>query len=150
GIIGLMVQLFFGRRIWILTNSLWSFICIAALAVIECLAAIATSVAMLCMPDVLITSRIQSAVIVWLIAATIDDTLITVVLVTFLKRHKTGSPPTDDVIDRIIRLAIQTGLVTALWAVADLVLYITFVHIIFNYSLAELYTISLLSSLNSR
>ncbi|THH15902.1 hypothetical protein EW146_g4647 [Bondarzewia mesenterica] len=153
GIIGMMVQLFFGWRIKILTNNMWTFISIATLAVLECLAAVTTSIIMLCVSDVLITNHIHSAVIVWLISTAVVDMLITVILVSFLRNHRTGSPPTDDVLNKIIRLTVQTGLITTICAITDLVLYMCFsaaYHVIFNYPLSKLYLISLLSSLNSR
>ncbi|EEB93290.1 hypothetical protein MPER_08077, partial [Moniliophthora perniciosa FA553] len=48
---------------------------------------------------------------------------------------------------------LQTGLITAIWAMADLLSYMlstTGTHLIFNYVLSKLFINSLLSSLNSR
>ncbi|KAK7051610.1 hypothetical protein VNI00_004589 [Paramarasmius palmivorus] len=53
----------------------------------------------------------------------------------------------------VIILTVQTGLITAIWAMADLLVYLldpTGTHLIFNCVLPKLYTNSLLSSLNSR
>lgn len=53
----------------------------------------------------------------------------------------------------MIPVTVQTGLLTAIWAVVDLTVYLTVatgVHLIFNFPLSKLYTNSLMSTLNSR
>ncbi|KAH6917768.1 hypothetical protein BKA70DRAFT_1245225 [Coprinopsis sp. MPI-PUGE-AT-0042] len=64
--------------------------------------------------------------------------LITMVLVTALQKQKTGFKRTDLVIDRVIRLTVQTGLLTMV------------AHLLFNYPLSKIYTTSLLSTLTAR
>ncbi|KAJ7211358.1 hypothetical protein GGX14DRAFT_92813 [Mycena pura] len=69
------------------------------------------------------------------------------------KSHKTGLESSDILVDRIIRLTMQTGLATSLCATLDLILFLTdpiALHLIFNIPLCKLYTNSLLSSLNAR
>ncbi|KAJ6516776.1 hypothetical protein C8R47DRAFT_404724 [Mycena vitilis] len=67
--------------------------------------------------------------------------------------HKTGLQGTDQLVDRIIRLTVSTGMLTSIWALLDLVLFLTMPdasHLIFQIPMVKLYTASLLSSLNSR
>ncbi|KAJ6488054.1 hypothetical protein C8R45DRAFT_264917 [Mycena sanguinolenta] len=56
-------------------------------------------------------------------------------------------------VDRIIRITLQTGLTTAVCAIADLILFLADpvgLHLAFNFPLCKLYTNSLFSSLNAR
>ncbi|KAK7473113.1 hypothetical protein VKT23_001212 [Stygiomarasmius scandens] len=73
---------------------------------------------------------------------------------TIQRRNKQGFRGSDEVIDRIIRLTVQTGLVTSVVAVIDVVLFLVFpnsaTHLVFNIPLNKIYSIMLMSSLNSR
>ncbi|EIN11098.1 hypothetical protein PUNSTDRAFT_133149 [Punctularia strigosozonata HHB-11173 SS5] len=92
-------------------------------------------------------------VIVWLITAAVCDTAITISLSLYLRRHKTGFATTDRLVDRIIRTTVQNGLITAVWAITDLVVYLstpTGLHLAFNFPLGKLYSCTLMSTLNSR
>ncbi|KAF8187568.1 hypothetical protein K438DRAFT_1972715 [Mycena galopus ATCC 62051] len=95
------------------------------------------------------------AVIVWLVSSAVCDVLITAVLTYSLATRKTGHfAAVDDQINRIIRLTVQTGAITAVAALADVILFLVFPATTLNFMpdfpLAKLYTISLLSTLNSR
>ncbi|KAJ7040920.1 hypothetical protein C8F04DRAFT_1253430 [Mycena alexandri] len=93
-------------------------------------------------------------IIAWMTTTILVDVTITVILVWYLQRaHKTGVQGTDQLVDRIIRLTVQTGLLTSVWALIDLVLFLTLPnasHLIFQIPMAKMYTNSLMSSLNSR
>ncbi|KXN82340.1 hypothetical protein AN958_02670 [Leucoagaricus sp. SymC.cos] len=122
-----MVQLFFSWRIWILTRN----VIIAAVVVLLSLAAGACA-----------------------IVTTYEITIIPeFVRYQEFKKHKTGFKSSDMVIDRIIRVTMQTGLLTSMLAIVDLIVYLadpTGTHLIFNFPLCKLYSNSLMSSLNSR
>ncbi|KAK7039516.1 hypothetical protein R3P38DRAFT_481029 [Favolaschia claudopus] len=78
--------------------------------------------------------------------------LITAILVKHLLGQKTGLD-SDILIDRIIRVTMQTGLATVLCATISLILFLTDpigLHLAFNFPLCKIYTNSLLSSLNAR
>ncbi|TFY83872.1 hypothetical protein EWM64_g153 [Hericium alpestre] len=152
-IIGTMVQLFFSWRVKVLTNNT-PVVCLLAFgSIISGLGGIATSIAIGMVPDWLEFQKFEAPVIVWLTASAAVDTTITVILVAYLRRHKTGFMGSDDVMNKIIRLTVQTGLVTSMWAIVDLGVYLgipTGLHLAFNFPLSKLYSNSLLSSLNSR
>ncbi|THU98655.1 hypothetical protein K435DRAFT_752611 [Dendrothele bispora CBS 962.96] len=97
--------------------------------------------------------------------------MITVILVLFLwvssiyinhtqSKHKRGFKASNELIDRIFRSTVQTGLLTSVVACIDLFLYLAFVstclyisrtrHLIFNIMLCKLYSMTLMSSLNAR
>lgn len=69
-------------------------------------------------------------------------------------KRKTGHKSTTVTINRIIRLTIQTGLVTMIFAIADLLLFTisrgTAVNFVWDFALSKLYTNALLSTLNAR
>ncbi|KAL1720274.1 hypothetical protein EV715DRAFT_164864, partial [Schizophyllum commune] len=97
--------------------------------------------------------KFEIAVIFWLVAAAVGDVFITVALTKYLREHYTGYRATDDRIDGIIRLTVQTGMITAVWAIIDLGVYLgdpSGTHLIFNLPLSKLYSNTLLSSLNAR
>ncbi|KAL1665337.1 hypothetical protein GGF50DRAFT_126451 [Schizophyllum commune] len=147
GIIGGCIQLFFAWRIFVLTKS-WLLLCTVALFSIgTLLAGIGTGIAAHIVPEFANFQEFKPVVIIWLAASAAADILIAVTLAWYLRNHKTGFESTDNYIDRLIKMTVQTGMVTAVWATIDLLL---FFHLIFNFCLAKLYTNSLMSSLNSR
>ncbi|KAF9491726.1 hypothetical protein BDN71DRAFT_1452425 [Pleurotus eryngii] len=90
----------------------------------------------------------------WLLASAIADALITSTLVYSLYKRKTGFKDTDSVIERVIRFTIQTGLITALFAILDVVFFLVSPHTTLNFiwdlALGKLYSNVLMSTLNSR
>ncbi|KAI0357470.1 hypothetical protein OH77DRAFT_1519383 [Trametes cingulata] len=152
-IIAILVQMFFAWRVKVLTSN-WFAVCLIAFSSFaQFCGGLGTAIAVGMIPEFVQFQRFQVIVIIWLAFSAVSDTLITASLVWHLRTHKTGMPATDDIINRIIRLTVQTGLITALCAIIDLVLFLvtpTGLHLIFNLPLSKLYTNSLMSSLNSR
>ncbi|KAF5360581.1 hypothetical protein D9756_005179 [Leucocoprinus leucothites] len=78
------------------------------------------------------------------------------IIITWLllrRRHKNESRKTDMLIDRIIRLTMQTNVLTAVVAIVDTIVYLADpdgTHFVFNLNLSHLYSNSLMSSLNAR
>ncbi|PBK63495.1 hypothetical protein ARMSODRAFT_942278 [Armillaria solidipes] len=153
GIIAGMVQLFFAWRVKVLTNNLWLVGIVAVCALAGTGAAIATSFEVGNTPEFVKFQDFKVVVIIWLAAECISDILISGILVWQLKRRKTGFQSTDELVDRIIRLTVQTGLITSICAIIDLALFLsdpTGTHLIFNFPLSKLYTNTMMSTLNSR
>ncbi|OCH87970.1 hypothetical protein OBBRIDRAFT_759000 [Obba rivulosa] len=152
-IIALQVQLFFAWRVKVLTGSIPAVVLIVICSLFQFFGGLGTAIAVGMIPEFVQFQRFKAIVIVWLAFSSIADVAITFALVWHLRKHKTGFAATDDIVNRVIRMTVQTGLVTALWASIDLVAYLTSssgLHLIFNIPLAKLYTNSLMSSLNSR
>ncbi|KAI0089826.1 hypothetical protein BDY19DRAFT_941020 [Irpex rosettiformis] len=153
GVTATIVQLFFAWRVKALTNNMWMVSIIVVTAMASIFGGLGTSIAIHMIPRWDEFHKFQVVVIVWLICAAVCDILITVSLTWHLRRHRTGFAGTDDLLNRIIRLTVQNGLITAVWASTDLVAYLATtsgLHLAFNVPLAKLYTNSLMSSLNSR
>lgn len=83
--------------------------------------------------------------IVWLSLSAITDVIITWTMVQYLRSHRTGFSATEDIVTKLVRcehscrleqsarlfmfmvVTIQTGAITSLWAIIDLVVYLSFV-----------------------
>ncbi|KAI1794885.1 hypothetical protein LXA43DRAFT_91467 [Ganoderma leucocontextum] len=152
-LIGSLVQCFFAWRVKVLTNSLPAVFFIATCAIVQFCGGLGTSIAVGMIPEFFHFQKFEVIVIIWLAFSAVADCTITIALVWHLRKHKTGFAATDDIVNRIIRLTVQTGLITALCALVDLILFLvtpTGLHLLFNLPLSKLYTNSLMSSLNSR
>ncbi|TFK80204.1 hypothetical protein K466DRAFT_605533 [Polyporus arcularius HHB13444] len=151
--IAALVQFFFAWRVKVLTSNIFAVCVICFCSFAQLCGGLGTSIAVGRIPEFVHFQKFQVIVVIWLAFSAVADTLITTALVWHLRRNKTGMALTDTVINKIIRLTVQTGLITALCAIIDLVLFLvspTGLHLIFNLPLSKLYTNSLMSSLNSR
>ncbi|THU99480.1 hypothetical protein K435DRAFT_855666 [Dendrothele bispora CBS 962.96] len=96
-----------------------------------------------------------SSLVAWLTTSAICDVAIAIVMVFFLTTQKKDSMPvTKSVVNKIIIVTIQTGVLTSVAAVADILTFTlikgaTF-QFIWDFSISKLYTNSLLSTLNAR
>ncbi|KAF8599119.1 hypothetical protein BDV93DRAFT_547062 [Ceratobasidium sp. AG-I] len=89
----------------------------------------------------------------WLGSAAACDILIVYMLSTALMTQKTGFGRTDALIGKLLRHTINTGLLTSIIAVIDLIAFCTmnnFIHFCFNFMLGKLYSNTLLATLNAR
>jgi len=152
-IIAMMVQMFFAWRVKVLTGSMLVVCFIVLCSIGQFCGGLGMSIAIGMIPQYSQFRRFEAIVIVWLACAVLADVAITISLVWRLRSEKTGFPATDDVVNKIIRMTVQTGLITTLCGIAHLVSFLATssgIHLIFNLCLAKLYTISLMSSLNAR
>ncbi|KAJ7089181.1 hypothetical protein B0H15DRAFT_278398 [Mycena belliarum] len=119
-IIAFLVQLFYIRRVKLLTGSVWLVLLVGACALTGLAGGIVTSVEVLLEPHFRDFIHFKSVVIVWLAGECVCDIMITTILVVHLRFHcKSGIASTDILVDRIIRLTVQTGLATALCATIE-------------------------------
>ncbi|KAF8900289.1 hypothetical protein CPB84DRAFT_1779298 [Gymnopilus junonius] len=151
-LISMPVQLFIAWRIRIISGSLLMSSVIVFFGVSAFIGGIAVTVCVSFIREWANFRQFEGAVITWLAASAIADLLITVSLSWSLYTRKTGVKATDDKIARIIRLTVQTGLITAIFATADVVIFLTVKssNFFWDLPLSKLYTNSLLSSLNAR
>lgn len=153
GVVSSLVQFFFAWRIRILTSSVWPVGIMVILASAAFLCGIGTTVAINMVPMFAQFHRFEIVFVVGLASSALDNLLITGLLVRSLSEHKTGFMDTDHIIKKIIRVTLQTGLLTAIWTLIDLAVYVALtdgMHLVFNESLAQFYTISVMSTLIAR
>ncbi|KAJ7454964.1 hypothetical protein B0H11DRAFT_2287797 [Mycena galericulata] len=153
GIIGAMVQLFYAWRIHTLTAKVWIVCLIAICALTNAFGGLASAAAIAFVPQFSHFQEFQVPVICWLLSAAVGDVIITTTLVSFFRSHRSGCSATDTRVDQIIRLTIQTGMITSVCSVIDLGLFLgdsSGMHLLFNLPLAKLYSNSLVATLNAR
>ncbi|GAB1520650.1 hypothetical protein RhiTH_003733 [Rhizoctonia solani] len=146
-------QGFFAWRIAKLTGQPWMGWGIALSAFIQFAAGLSSTIGAFIVQDFARFQELKAAVITWLGLSALTDVVITCILSWYLHTHRTGFSKTDDIITRLVRLTVQTGLITTLWATTDLILYLGWshnLHLFFQLPLCKLYTNSLMSTLNSR
>ncbi|KDN39436.1 hypothetical protein RSAG8_08842, partial [Rhizoctonia solani AG-8 WAC10335] len=146
-------QCFFAWRVAKLTGHAWMGWGIAFLAFIQFVAGLATTIGTFIVRDFARFRELRAPVIIWLLLSAVTDITITCILSWYLHTHRTGFSKTDDVITRLVRITVQTGLITTVWATSDLLAYLCWpnnMHVFFQLPLCKLYTNSLMSTLNSR
>ncbi|PWN50293.1 hypothetical protein IE53DRAFT_330530 [Violaceomyces palustris] len=153
GIIAFSTQMFFAWRVKKLMHSNLMPIIIVIGSLVSLLGAIGSTVGVTIVLVFSEFQKFQVIVIIWLVGAAVTDVLITGSLVFTLNKSRTGFAATDDIITKLIRLTLQTGMLTSAFAIIDIVLFLastTTLHLVFNLPLAKLYVNSLLSTLNAR
>ncbi|KAH9912344.1 uncharacterized protein BXZ73DRAFT_82353 [Epithele typhae] len=144
--VAILVQGFFAWRVKVLTKNNWivGFIYICAFA--SFLGGLGTTIGATKVTKMLELDKLRPITYVWLPMAATADIAITTTL-------EDGMRFTDTLINKITRLTLETGLLTSMWALIILIVYLTVptgLHLFFNFTLSKLYTISLLTSLLSR
>ncbi|KAJ6598209.1 hypothetical protein DFH09DRAFT_1131262 [Mycena vulgaris] len=153
GTVASSVQMFFAWRVHVLTGKWYLGTLTALLALGQLICAMLMAWKCHEFPAWADFANFTDLIIAWMTTTILVDVTITVILVWYLG-HKTGLEGTDQLLDRIIRLTIQTGMLTSAWALMDLILFLTLLifsrHLIFQIPMVKMYTNSLMSSLNSR
>ncbi|KAJ7195367.1 hypothetical protein GGX14DRAFT_575683 [Mycena pura] len=153
-VVGFPIQLFFIWRIRTLTQSslLPGIILLFACVALAC--GIWTTVLIPMVAKFENIPKLYRSAQIWLITSAVTDLCIAASLAVALKSKKTGFAITDSVVDKIIRMTVQTGLVTALFSILDVVFFLTLrgktLNFIWNIMLSKLYANCLLSTLNAR
>ncbi|KIY47559.1 hypothetical protein FISHEDRAFT_45037, partial [Fistulina hepatica ATCC 64428] len=83
-----------------------------------------TSIGALWLVSLDLLYKLRAVILLWLIAAAVGDIIITFAMTYYLRRVKVGYQKTNNIIDKIIRLTIQNGLLTAAFAIADFSTYL--------------------------
>jgi len=148
------VQGFYAWRVARLTRRAWMGWVIAFLAFLQLGVGITTTIWASFLHDFSRFQEVKSLVIAWLGLSALTDILITYALTGYLLTHRTGFPRTDDIITRVVRMTVQTGLLTTLWTTINLILYLALpnnnLDLVFQFPLCKLYTNTFLSMLNAR
>ncbi|KAF8808497.1 hypothetical protein BYT27DRAFT_7189007 [Phlegmacium glaucopus] len=148
------IQLFFAWRIWVLTRNYVLAAIVVFFSLVSLGGGIWTTVLLIHLKLFALKPKLHWPALMWFISAVIADVLITSVLVYNLSKRKTGFSGTDDAIEKIIRMTVQTGMLTAFCAIADVIFFLSLPHTALNFvwdiALAKLYANCLMSTLNAR
>ncbi|KAF7288335.1 hypothetical protein HMN09_01368100 [Mycena chlorophos] len=152
-IVGAMTEGFYAWRIYALTKNVWITGLVVLCATCDFFGGMATAAAISYIPQFARFQQFEATVIVWIVGATTADLIIVGTLVFYLNTHRTGFASTDTKLDKLIRITIQTGMISFIFSVVHLSLYLgysTGLHLLFNFPQSKLYSNSLMSTLNAR
>ncbi|KAF7345320.1 hypothetical protein MSAN_01908900 [Mycena sanguinolenta] len=153
-LVGFPIQLFFIWRIYSLTHNTVVTMGILSFSLVSFGGGAWTTVMVPIVKTFGNLPRLYRSAELWLISAATTDLCIAVTLAVALRNKKTGFTHTDTVVDKIIRLTVQTGMLTALFSVLDVICFVSFkgktVNFLWNIPLTKLYANCLMSTLNAR
>ncbi|KIK65256.1 hypothetical protein GYMLUDRAFT_39615 [Collybiopsis luxurians FD-317 M1] len=148
------IQCFFAWRIWKITKSLWIPAIIVVLSLASTAGGVITGAKIAILKLFAKKPELHWSALLWFLTSCVADLLITGTLVRSLSKRKTGFGATDNMIDRLIRLTVQTGMITAICAIGDVAFFMALPHAALNFlwdlSLSKLYANCLMSTLNAR
>ncbi|KAJ8522265.1 hypothetical protein ONZ45_g1137 [Pleurotus djamor] len=148
------VQLFMAYRVRVLAKSLVALIVIACFSIASLAGGISTTVFVIILPDFSKFDAYYPSLITMLASAAAADLIIAIMLAfTLYKKKQQGLGEMNGVINKIVLFAVETGIVTAAFALANLVLILTTTtgfNFIPDLALSKLYTNTILASLNAR
>ncbi|KAF9648463.1 hypothetical protein BDM02DRAFT_3096478 [Thelephora ganbajun] len=138
------VQIFLAYRIKGLSHSWILFAVLAAFSLAQGACGFAGGVLATINPDPAHFSALLPLANSWISIAVFVDVSITVSLFYFLRRSKTGFKRTDNVIERLIRTAIETCSVGAIFCIIDVIVFTTRIdtnlHFFFALPQGRIYT----------
>ncbi|KAG7088863.1 hypothetical protein E1B28_012817 [Marasmius oreades] len=149
------VQFFFAWRIWVIGRSPYFPMLTIFLSLFQAAGGIWTGVraAQLGLWT-LLGGEAKIPGSIWLVGTAACDVVITIAMFYYLNRSKTGFRATNAILVKIIRLTVETGLITTTFAIVDLSLYLAFprdnYHLVPSTCLSKLYSNSLMVLLNAR
>jgi len=153
GLIGLIVEVFYARRVWIVSRNIYLTAVILVLAVIHFGLGIVFTIGSF------ETSRANFGSLVWVTSvglgsAAAADMLIGISLCYYLSKNRTGVKRTDNLIATLMKYSLSTGFLTGIIACAVVLTFgimpNNFVYVAFFWLLGKCYVNSVLAALNSR
>ncbi|KAF4563891.1 hypothetical protein EYR36_003135 [Pleurotus pulmonarius] len=152
-----IVQIFFAWRIYRLSSIIWVSIPIVLVSLLQLSAATYYDAKVIeGANSILALLSLTEWVDTWLISSAVCDILISTAMITILARAsiKSHFRRSSASLNQIIKFTVETGFVTTIGAVVEVILWRTMsqnsFHFIFFLTLGRLYSNVLLASLNSR
>lgn len=125
GILAFITQAFFAWRIYRLTHTwVWA-VLILVLATIGMLSAAAVTGWFAVIRDFSRVHELKSVNILALVCMASADVVITTILVIFFNKSRTGIKATDDILTKLLCFCLETGTLTTVCVLADLITYLT-------------------------
>ncbi|KAF7299053.1 hypothetical protein MIND_00853600 [Mycena indigotica] len=155
GLIGLIVECFYARRVWIVSRNLFLTVLIASLV----LSIVHFGLGIVFTVGSFETDRNDFSSLVWVTSAGLGsaaaaDLLIGISLCYYLSKSRTGIPRTDNLISTLMKYSLTTGFLTGIIACCVVITFgimpNNFVYVAFFWLLGKCYVNSVLAALNSR
>ncbi|KZV66158.1 hypothetical protein PENSPDRAFT_98416 [Peniophora sp. CONT] len=157
GIVAALVQVFYAWRIHILRGWRVLPMLIIALALLQAGGGISTGIGVIPFTNVSQIHALESRIDVWLAGSATVDVIISVSMVYILftaRRSSMISLHGERVINRLIRLSVETGIATTTTAVLELGMFFwtpnANFYVLLSLILCKVYSNALMTSLNSR
>jgi len=153
GLIGLIAECFYARRVWIVSRNACLTAVIFVLSIIHFALGIVFTVGSF------ETSRAKFSSLIWITSAGLGsaaaaDMLIGVSLCYYLSKNRTGFSRTDNLISTLMKYSLTTGFLTGIIACLVVITFATmpnnFVYVAFFWLSGKCYVNSVLAALNSR
>ncbi|KAJ7919670.1 hypothetical protein B0H13DRAFT_2656617 [Mycena leptocephala] len=148
------IQLFVAWRVHVITRSYFFPLLIGLTSLISLAGGLSVTIIVTLHSNYADFPNFNPFVITWLAASAACDVILSAALIYSLYTRKSGVRSTDRYIDRIIRLTVQTGSITAVTALLDLFVFLfspeSTLQFIWDFPLSKLYGNALFSSLNAR
>ncbi|KAI0950924.1 hypothetical protein AcW1_008102 [Taiwanofungus camphoratus] len=120
----MQVQMFYAWRIHRLTGNTLVVAAVVITSLVGGLSGIGTAIAVAMRPQFADFQHLKAIVILWLMGAAVCDVIIALSLSLHLRKHRTGFARTDTVVTRIMHLSLSNGLITASFALADVISFL--------------------------
>lgn len=156
GLVSFLTHGFFCWRIWAVRKSMIVPVFVMLLSLVQFAMVTYGGVVYGLVPDIELDNPMPFYVPVWLVGSLVCDSVITVYMTLSLVQcnERSSFKHTKSLMAKLIKLTIETGLVTTTAAIIELVLAIAFrvtmYHIALFYIISKLYANCMLATLNSR
>ncbi|GLB38443.1 hypothetical protein LshimejAT787_0503080 [Lyophyllum shimeji] len=154
GLIGLIVECFFARRVWMMSENAWLTGVIVILSCVHFGLGIVFTVEGFVLKETAKFGRLIWVTSAGLGSAAAADIIIACALCYYLTKNRTGFSRTDSLISTLIAYSLTTGLITSVIAFVAVVTFAimptNFVWLAFFWILGKCYVNSILAALNSR
>ncbi|VDC03047.1 unnamed protein product [Peniophora sp. CBMAI 1063] len=157
GIVAALVQIFYAWRIHILRGWRMLPLLIIALALLQAAGGISTGIGVVPFTNVSQIHLLESRIDVWLAGSATVDVIISVSMVYILFTARQSSMISlhgERIINRLIRLSVETGIATTTTAVLELGMFFwtpnANFYVLLSLILCKVYSNALMTSLNSR
>jgi len=153
-IIGGVAQVFFLSRCWQFSRS-WSILTgLTLLTLFAIGSGLSVSIAFFQVKRFSQLAFIPTQITLWLVSTSICDIAIAGVLIMYLIKSKTPVKRTDAIISRLMRQSMETSAVTAICAALNFIFYkalpTTAYHLLPQYSMSRIYTMTVIYTLLAR
>lgn len=155
GLISCTVQLYYAYRVYVLSRNMVLVLVICLFALLQCVGAIVQGVQLFRLGSLhdLVHKGLISCIF-WLAGSAVCDIIITCSMSFLLLRRDTKVEATRNLVVRLVRLIVETGVLTSTAAMVDLIVFLSLpnetYHTALTFSLAKLYSNSLLVLFNNR
>ncbi|GAW10400.1 hypothetical protein LENED_012658 [Lentinula edodes] len=154
GVIALLVECFFARRVWLMSSNVYLVTVIVILAVVHFVLGIVFTI-----DSFQLVSNTEFGNLIWVTSAGIGsaaaaDVIIAGALCFYLSKSRTGFKKTDSLISTLIVYSLTTGLITSFIGIVIVVTFATmpndYIWLAFFWIDGKCYVNSCLAALNSR